>query len=158
MRRNDREIKDRAEILAVMRRCAVCHLALNDADGYPYVLPLNYGIEEKDGQVVLYFHSALAGKKLDLLARDSRAAFAVDTKHQLQYFEEKGYCTYAYESVLGRGRLRLLAEEEKAAALDALMEHYHPGEHAYYNPAAIPRTAVYALEVEEMTGKRKLPK
>lgn len=158
MRRNDREIKDRAEILAVMRRCAVCHLALNDADGYPYVLPLNYGIEEKDGQVVLYFHSALAGKKLDLLARDSRAAFAVDTKHRLQYFEEKGYCTYAYESVLGRGRLRLLAEEEKAAALDALMEHYHPGEHAYYNPAAIPRTAVYALEVEEMTGKRKLPK
>ena len=35
MRRNDREIKNRAEILAVMRRCAVCHLALNDADGYP---------------------------------------------------------------------------------------------------------------------------
>ena len=105
MRRNDREIKDRAEVLAVMRRCAVCHLALNDADGYPYVLPLNFGVEERDGRVVLYFHSALAGKKLDLLARDSRAAFAMDTKHELQYFAEKGYCTYAYESVLGRGRL-----------------------------------------------------
>ena len=38
------------------------------------------------------------------------------------------------------------------------MEHYHPGEHAYYNPAAIPRTAVYALEVEQLAGKRKLPK
>lgn len=158
MRRKDREIKELEEMLAVMRRAEVCHLALNDADGYPYVLPLNYGIEEKDGRVVLYFHSALTGKKLDLLARDSRAAFAVDTKHELQYFEEKGYCTYAYESVLGRGRLRLLAEEEKAAALDALMDHYHPGQNAWYNPAAIPRTAVYALEVEEMTGKRKLPK
>lgn len=158
MRRKDREIKELEEMLAVMRRAEVCHLALNDADGYPYVLPLNFGLEERDGRVVLYFHSALTGKKLDLLARDSRVAFAVDTKHQLQYFEEKGYCTYAYESVLGRGRLRLLAEEEKAAALDVLMDHYHPGQHAWYNPAAIPRTAVYALEVEEMTGKRKLPK
>lgn len=158
MRRKDRAIEEREELLAVLRRAQVCHLAMNDVDGYPYVLPLNYGIEEKDGKVVLYFHSALAGKKLDLLARDSRAAFAASTKHQLQYFEEKGYCTYAYESVLGRGRLHLLAEEEKAAALDAIMAHYHPEGPAYYNPAAIPRTAVYALTVETMTGKRKLPK
>ena len=146
MRRKDREIKELEEMLAVMRRAEVCHLALNDADGYPYVLPLNFGMEERDGRVVLYFH------------REGRSAVAVDTKHQLQYFEEKGYCTYAYESVLGRGRLRLLAEEEKAVALAALMEHYHPGQNAWYNSAAIPRTAVYALEVEEMTGKRKLPK
>ena len=38
------------------------------------------------------------------------------------------------------------------------MDQYHPDGHAYFNPAAIKRTAVYCLEVESMTGKRKLPK
>ena len=61
----------------------------------------------------------------------------------------------SYESVIGKGRVRILAEEEKQAALEILMDHYHPGKHTYFNPAAVPRTLVYALTVEEMTGKRK---
>ena len=35
------------------------------------------------------------------------------------------------------------------------MEQYHPGENAYFNRAAIPRTLVYKLTVEGMTAKRK---
>lgn len=35
MRRNDREITDRQEILKIMRKCDVFRLALND-DGFPY--------------------------------------------------------------------------------------------------------------------------
>lgn len=46
MRRTDREIMDRQELLDVMARCDVCRLALNDESGYPYVVPLNFGMEE----------------------------------------------------------------------------------------------------------------
>ena len=158
MRRHDREITDFAEILDIMKRAQVCRLALNDEDGYPYIIPLNFGIEERDGKIRLHFHSALEGRKLELMALDNRASFEMDTKHRLQYFADKGYCTYAYESVVGRGRLYMVPEAEKAASLACLMDHYHPGENAYYNPAAIPRTAVDYLEVESMTGKRKKPK
>lgn len=158
MRREDREIKEREGILEVMKHCAVCRIALNDEDGYPYILPLNFGMEDAEGKLTLYFHSADKGRKLELIARDSRASFEMDTKHQLQYFEEQGYCTYAFESVIGRGKIRMLAEEEKLHALERLMDHYHPGKHAYFSKNAIPRTVVYALEVESMTGKRKLPK
>jgi len=35
------------------------------------------------------------------------------------------------------------------------MGHYHKDENTYFNPAAISRTLVYSLEVEEMTAKRK---
>ena len=158
MRRQDREIKKWADIIAVMKRAQVCRLALNDEDGFPYILPLNFGMEERAGKLRLFFHSALEGRKLTLMARDNRASFEMDGKHQLQYFAEKGYCTYAYESVIGKGRLFMVPDEEKQAALECLMDHYHPDEHAYFNPAAIPRTAVYMLEVESVTGKRKLPK
>ena len=45
MRRNDREITEFSEMTDVMKRCDVCRLALNDEDGYPYLLPLNFGME-----------------------------------------------------------------------------------------------------------------
>ena len=45
--------------------------------------------------------------------------------------------------------------EEKAAMLQVLMDHYHPARHAGFNPAAIPRTAVFKLKVESINGKRK---
>ena len=154
MRRSDREVKNIKEILAVMRGCDVCRLALND-DGYPYIVPLNFGFTEDDGKIELFFHSAAEGHKLDLIRKDARAAFEMDTEHRLQYFEDKGYCTFAYASVMGRGRITILPDEEKPAALHTIMDHSHPGENAYFNPAAMPRTTVYKLTVEEITGKRK---
>ena len=157
MRQKNREIKELDEIIEVMKRCDVCRLALND-EGYPYILPLNFGMEVVDGNIDLYFHSALEGHKVNLIKKDNRASFEMDCKHQLQYFEEKGYCTMAYKSVIGRGRIRILAEEEKLDAIKKLMNHYHQGKEAYFNPAAIPRTLVYVLEVEKITGKRKEPK
>ncbi len=154
MRKKDREIRDFNEIVEVMKSCDVCRLALND-DGYPYILPLNFGMEVVGGTIYLYFHSALEGYKVDLLNKDNRASFEMNCKHQLQYVEEEGYCTMAYESVIGRGRIRILDEEEKMEALKKLMGHYHKGKEAYFNPAAISRTLVYVLEVEKVTGKRK---
>ena len=155
MRRHDREITDKNEILEIMDRCDVCRLAFNDGD-YPYILPLNFGIEEKDGHIILYFHSAMEGYKTELIKRDNRVSFEMDCKHELKYDDEKGYCTMAYESVIGRGRIEVLPEEEKAKALRKIMEHYHHSEDTYFNPAAIPRTLVYMLMIEEMTAKRKL--
>lgn len=44
-------------------------------------------------------------------------------------------------------------------ALRKLMAQYRNGdENKYFNPAAVERTLVYALDVEEITGKRKEPK
>ena len=157
MRQGNREITEFNEIIEVMRKCDVCRLALND-NGYPYILPLNFGMEIIDGKINLYFHSALEGYKVALIKKDNRASFEMDCKHQLQYFEEKGYCTMAYESVIGRGRIRILSDEEKMDALKRIMSHYHTGKDAYFNSAAISRTLVYVLEVEKITGKRKKPK
>lgn len=89
------------------------------------------------------------------MKREMKATFEMDCNHELQYDEAKGYCTMAYESVIGRGKIRILSEEEKMEALKKLMAQYHKDKEAYFNPAAIPRTLVYCLEVEKMTAKRK---
>lgn len=157
MRQKNREVSNREELLEIIRRCDVCRLALNN-EGYPYIVPMNFGLSVDEDKISLIFHSALEGMKLDLIRKDNRASFEMDGKHQLQYFEEQGYCTMAYESVIGSGTIRFLSDKEKEQALRALMDQYHPGKNAYFNPAAISRTAVYVLEVESITGKRKLPK
>ena len=58
MRQKNREIKDFNEIIEVMKRCDVCRLALNDG-GYPYILPLNFGMEvvEEKINLMLYNYS-----------------------------------------------------------------------------------------------------
>ena len=66
MRQKNREITDFNEKIEVMKKCDVCRLALND-DGYPYIIPLNFGMSVEGKKVTLYFHSALEGYKVDLM-------------------------------------------------------------------------------------------
>ncbi len=154
MRRSDREIKNRDEILQVMRKCDVCRLALNDSD-YPYILPLNFGMEVKNDQIILYFHGALEGKKYELIARDNRASFEMDCSHRLVTDSSNKSCTMEYESVIGRGIIELVPDDKKYDALCVLMKHYHK-EDFPFNPAVIPKTIVFQLVVEQMTGKRRM--
>lgn len=156
MRRSDREIKKMKDMIEVMERCDVCRLALND-DGYPYLLPLNFGMQVEEGQVSLYFHGALEGKKYELFARDNRASFEMDCSHRLVTEEEKGNCTMEYESVIGRGHTEMIPDEEKYEALCILMAHYHK-EDFPFSKAVMPQTKVFKLVVEEMTGKKRMMK
>lgn len=153
MRRTDREITDSNEIITIMRKCDVCRLALHD-EPVPYLVPVNFGLEAADGQLVLYFHGAGAGKKLDLIARDPRAAFEMDCSHRLVLDGETGNCTMEYESVVGSGVIDVLPEAEKPHALACLMAHYRAPDFPY-NPSVIPQTTLLRLTVQTLTGKRR---
>ncbi len=156
MRRSDREIKDLTEIIDVMKRCDVCRLALNDGE-YPYILPMNFGMEVESGVVTLYFHSASEGRKLEIIAADNRASFEMDCSHRLVCDEKTGHCTMEYESVIGSGRVGIVDEDKKYEALCVLMSHYHLEEFKFSRDA-IPRTTVLKLTVERLTGKRRFVK
>lgn len=67
MRRKDREITDRNRILDIMERCEVCRLAFHN-EGYPYILPLNFGMKADADKIVLYFHSAPEGTNICVTA------------------------------------------------------------------------------------------
>lgn len=153
MRRKDREIKEICDITEVMGKCDVCRLAFHDGD-YPYIIPLNFGMEVKDGQIALYFHGALEGKKYELMKKDNRVAFEMDCSHELVMEDATGNCTMNYESVAGYGRMEMVAESEKYRALCILMEHYHQ-EDFPFNQAIMPQTNVFCLKVEQITGKRR---
>ena len=158
MRRTDREVKGFEDIVAIMEKCDVCRIALNN-NGYPYILPLNFGMYIKEDKIELYFHGAMEGTKYDLIEKDNRASFEMDCEHKLVTEAGCGSCTMNYESVIGQGHIEMLSDDEKYNALYILMKHYHQEEFPF-NKAVIPNTKVFKLVVEKVTGKirvKKLP-
>lgn len=156
MRRSDREITDFDEIVKIMEQCDVCRLALNDV-GYPYILPLNFGLKVSDGETVLYFHGAMEGRKYQLIQNDNRASFEMDCAHRLVTDPEKHTCTMEYKSVIGRGIIEEVKESERYDALKILMSHYHR-EDFEFNPETVPKTRVLKLTVQEISGKKRIVK
>lgn len=156
MRRSDREIKEMDQIIHVIENCDVCRLALND-NGYPYILPLNFGLQIEDNKIVLYFHGANDGTKYDLIVKDNRASFEMDCSHKLVTDASKGSCTMEYQSVIGKGLIEFVSDKRKKEALSILMKHYHK-EKFQYNEEIIPQTTVFRLVVNKITGKVRMKK
>lgn len=153
MRRSDREVKELEDIVVIMEKCDVCRIALNN-HGYPYILPLNFGMCRKEDKIELYFHGAMEGTKYDLIQEDNRASFEMDCGHQLVTQMERGSCTMEYESVIGQGHIEMLSDDERYNALSILMKHYHQEEFPF-NKEVMPCTKVFKLVVEKVTGKKR---
>ncbi|MDF2474372.1 MAG: transporter [Anaerocolumna sp.] len=153
MRRKDREITDVEEILMIMDKCDVCRIALFDEE-YPYIVPLNFGYEQKETGLELYFHGAKEGKKLSLIEKNKKACFEMDCSHNLVTGEDACDYTMEFESVIGYGSIVLLEEAEKMEALKGLMKQYTKDSNLKFNPGAVKAVTVFKLVVEQITGKR----
>lgn len=153
MRRSERGIFDLPGILAILDKCEVIRLGMTGPEG-PYVVPLNFGYQEQDGKLTLYFHCAGAGRKAEMLKADPRVCFEADCGHRL--IEGNNPCAYsfAYESVIGFGNARYLEAAEKPAALSCIMARFSDAPSFAFEPAVLARTALYAIDVEHVTGKR----
>ncbi len=153
MRRSDLEITDFDEIVAVIERCDTMHVGIN-GDGYPYVVPLSYGYEAKDGHVTLYFHGAGKGLKHELLDRDPRVCVEMSTL--LRYVQKGLYLSCEYESAIGYGKARRVTGDEAIHGLKLMVKHCRMGDSEMDNCA--PVTTVYAIDLETLTGKHKFVK
>lgn len=154
MRRKDAEVTCREKILAIMHKCDACFVSFMDGD-YPYTIPLSFGFAEEDGAVVLYFHGANEGKKLELLAQSAHVSFAMSCEHLVKLGDGACNSSMQYQSVCGRGQMTLLPAEQKAAALNCVMQHYAPGQIHTFPEKALQATAVMRLVASELTAKKR---
>lgn len=155
MRRKDREVTDTAAIRAILDKAQVLHLAMIDGDR-PYVVPLHYGYILENGVLTLYLHSAKEGRKLDVLQRNARVAFVLET--DLAPISGGDIpCKYgaAYASVMGEGRATILTDPvEKTDALTMLMKT-QTGRNFYITEAMTDTVAVLRIDVEAFTAKAR---
>lgn len=155
MRRTDREITDTNQLEAIIKQCKVCHVAFHD-DAYPYLLPLNFGYMRMGDAFMLYFHGAHEGEKHQRMQKDPRVSFAMECNMQLHEAKQGCGFTMAYESIIGHGIMSYVADDGKHSALEAVMRQYVPDTPFTFTPPALSSVTVMQLDVQKMTGKRRI--
>jgi len=155
MRRKDRQITDETAIRTILDKAQVLHLAMIDGDR-PYVVPLHYGYSLIDGRLTLYLHSAKEGRKLDVLQKNGRVAFVLETDVSSISGGEIP-CKYgaAYASVMGEGKAVFLTDPaKKAAGLQILMK-IQTGHEFTITEAMTESVAVLRVDVETYSAKSR---
>ena len=77
MTKRELQVTDLNEIKAILDTAMVLRLGLA-VNNEPYVVPMNYGYTMENGKLVLYLHSAVKGKKLDMLQANPNVFFELD--------------------------------------------------------------------------------
>ncbi|HSL94127.1 MAG TPA: pyridoxamine 5'-phosphate oxidase family protein [Bacillota bacterium] len=154
IRRQDR-LLDVESQYALLHEGKVGYLALVD-EKQPYIVPLNYFLEEN----MIYFHCALEGRKLDIIARNPRFCFAVSEMDEVKTGPTAcDFGTY-YRSVLAYGHAHIIREEPtKTDILTKLTHKYCPPGMTFtpVTPERAAATLLVALEIEKLDGKSRQP-
>lgn len=150
MRRADKEITDKTLIDKILTEADVIRLAMVD-EGNPYLVAMNHAYSGG----FLYFHSAKAGRKIDILNKNNKVAFQTDTGVEIVVEKEACSCSTRYLSVFGTGKAAFIeGKEEKIKALDEIMSK-HTGKTGFeYPEKVLEKTLVIKVEIETVTGKK----
>ena len=139
----------------------------------PYGVPLSI---VRDGDI-LYFHSAMDGRKVQTLEKNSRVsvAFIGEVKIPENFTKDKldeiakdsskaaqlisSVFTTEFESAIVTGDVILVqGKKEKIKAMKLICEKYTPSKMEYFDVAinaGISRTNVFRINIEDITAKRK---
>ena len=154
MTKRERQITDEAQITAILDAGKVLHLGLA-VDNEPYVEPMNYGYTRENGKLVVYLHSAVRGKKLDMIRANPKVFFEIDC--DLVPFKGELPCQYglSYSSVMGKGIARIVDDvEEKKKAMSILMKTQTEKDFTFED-RLVSIVAVIRIDVDAYTAKHR---
>ena len=155
------EIQSKHKIIEFLNEQPVGRVASLDGSGYPQVIPMNFVYH--DGAV--YMHSHPFGEKVDNIRRNPNVGFEVDQHIYFlpSYFFHPTDASQAdtlYISVVIKGKAELVhGNEEKALALNALMEKYQKEgryEALVANMPSVHEVAIIKVIPRDIRGKYKI--
>ncbi len=152
IRRKEKEIKDRTEILRILDRAKYITIAMTDTDG-PYLATLTHAYDKTRNAV--YFHCAKEGRKVNILRRDSR----VWGQALIDLGYVKGKCDHLFETAQFRGKVSFVdSSTEKRHALELLIskneEHPEPVMKKQLTDESIGHVNVGRIDIEYLSGKQ----
>jgi nitroimidazol reductase NimA-like FMN-containing flavoprotein (pyridoxamine 5'-phosphate oxidase superfamily) len=149
MRRFKQQVSE-AECIRILQEEKRGVLSVLGEDGYPYGIPLNHWYNTEDGKI--YFHGAKTGHKIDAIARCDKVSFCVWDAG----YRKEGEWALNVTSVIVFGRIRLVADEEKAKLIGANLCRKFTDDEEYIRheiQSAISRVQCLELTIDHMTGK-----
>jgi hypothetical protein len=151
MRRKRQQLSNE-ESIAIMQKATAGTLALLGDSDYPYAVPISYVYHEGK----LYFHSALAGHKVDAIRKCDKASFCVIEQDNVQ---PKEYTTF-FRSVIAFGRIHIIEDEqEKLETARMLGNRYNPNDDESLQEeieSGFSRMLMIRFVIEYLTGKEAI--
>ena len=155
------EIQSKSNISDFLNNQPVGRVCSIDSKGFPQIIPMNFVFSDN----AVYMHSHPFGEKLDNIRRNPQVGFEVD--HHIcflpsYYFHptDASQADTLYISVVIKGRAEIVQDnEEKARALNALMEKYQKEGRYEALDAEMPvvhEVAIIKVVPAEMRGKYKI--
>lgn len=153
MRRKDREVIKKNEIIQIIEKCDICRIAFLD-NNIPYIVPMNFGYQYDD-KMILYFHCAKEGKKIDMIKKNNIVCFEMDCSHDPVTSDIACDSTMEYESIIGNGVIDIIYPvKEKITALNYIMKNYSIKKEFLFNDKKVRSTTILKLSVTDYSGKR----
>lgn len=149
MRRKEREITDRKEIDEVIHIGKVMHLALSD-NNLPFLVPVFYAY---DG-ISLFFHSAKAGTKIDIIKRNNNVCFEISIDNGI--VESDVACDFEakHRTVIGFGKAVFVEDEgEKIEVLNSIVAQFTDKKFEFPT-GNLNATAVIRIDIASIKGKK----
>jgi len=144
-------ITDKKEIEAIIHQCDICFVGITEADGSPYVIPMNFGYS--NGEIIL--HSAPHGKHLTLLELNNRICVTFCSERKMVYQHPDVACSYSMlsKSVVCKGSITFIEDlAEKELTMNVLMRNYSERTFKYSAPA-LTNVKIWRMKIDEMTAK-----
>lgn len=151
MRRKRQQLTN-ADSIAVLQKATSGTLALLGDNDYPYAVPISYVYD--NGK--LYFHSAMAGHKVDAIRRCNKASFCVIEQDDVR--PEK-YTTY-FRSVIAFGRIEIVEDEaEKRTIMHLMGNRFNPNHDDALQKeleSGLAHMLAIRMDIEHLTGKEAI--
>jgi len=152
IRRKEKEIKDKGEMIAVLEESKYITIAMCK-ENEPYLVTLSHGYDRKNN--CIYFHCTKEGKKIDILKGHNRVWG--------QALIDKGYvqkaCDHLYAMTQFRGRVSFVEDpEEKAYALEVMIKALEndPDKviEAQLSEKSLAKVQIGRIDIEYLSGKK----
>jgi len=158
LRRSDRAMSDEDSV-ALLERALVGRIGTVDAEGTPYVVPLNFVYEHRGRRIHLH-RAKQPGHLASNLEASSKVCFEVDEPGPLVATGDAGCDTdQVYESVVCFGRAEVISDERERERIARLflrkyIDDHMPGRAYERGLVLLAAVDFVTVEIEVVTGKR----
>lgn len=148
--------RDDEWISAFLCEAKVGHIA-SARDNQPFLNPSTFWFDEANHQII--FHSNVAGRIRSNIESDSRVCFEASELGKMLPSNVALEFSLQFRSVIVFGTARILIDlDEKRRVLYGLIQKYFPTmttgrEYRQITDKELKRTSVYAIKIEEWSGK-----
>lgn len=148
--------RDDEWIRAFLRKAKVGHIA-SARDNQPFLNASTFWFDEANHQII--FHSNVAGRMRSNIEHNSRVCFEASELGKMLPSNVALEFSLQFRSVIVFGTVRLLTDpDEMRRVLHGLIQKYFPAmtaskEYREITAKELKRTSVYAVKIEEWSGK-----